>query len=190
MRRGSVTRLMAVVVLTALALTEFLEWLGPSNWYGFLGLLYVVVLIAGIGWLLIPGSLGRFCAGFGAACVVIWVAAGLSPALILDRFCCDEIIVPIHDVFFPVVLPGPGRPHFPLPLGISFRLAQGYRDGEFNRYKTLSAWVNDRAFLYGHHRELQGLLLIPLATLATIGGFIGVAIRPRRHSPPSPPPAP
>ena len=51
--------------------------------------------------------------------------------------------------------------------------------------------TSHRAHLYDGLYDLQVYLLIPIATLATIAGLIGAAIRPRRPAfLPSPTPAP
>jgi hypothetical protein len=181
MRRGSIARWMAVIGLSAPALGFFRGWIGAENWFGFLGLLGLMVAVGGIAGLMTAGVLRRFLLGFGATALVLWIAVFASPETILD-YCRDRLILPVDSWLHP------GRRRWaPESLETKFGWASMASEASESmvvigpRLDAFRTFVRSR--LYGEYHELQALLLIPMAILATIGGLIVAGFRPGRTKP-------
>ena len=178
MRRGSIARLMTAIGLSALALVLLREWLGPANRFGFLGLLALMILVDLVGWLMAGGIIRRFFAGCGAAGLVLLVAVLISPVEILD-FCRDRLVLPAHRRLHPT----PAWP--PTPLENEAFRSRIETDINF-RFNGVPGWWGRRAALYGGLRELQALILIPMAVLSATGGLIAAGCHWRWSRTPSP----
>jgi hypothetical protein len=178
MRRGSIRRWMLAIALFGLDLWHLQGWFAITNWWGFLGLLYVMVLAAWVGWLVVPGMLGRFFGGFGVTGLLLWLTVAIAPVAILDRACRDQLVLPIVRWLIPRSKVDLLPRHHPL-----WNLAQSFGRHSMradNHFGPDQSWSGRRAFLYGGHILEQGLLLIPMAILATLGGLIAAVLRPRQ----------
>jgi hypothetical protein len=187
MRRGSIARMMTAIGLSSLALVLLRGWLGPENWFGFLGLLGFVVLVAWIGWLVAAGALRRFFAGFGFVGPALWIAVLIWPEPILD-FCGDQLITRAMRWF----KPEPNRATTDLELTFFEKQLFAKLNIKLSRLSENppKTWFGEWGEFYAGCPDVQAWLLIPPAALATLGGLIGVAIRPRPTTHASPIPSP
>lgn len=177
MRRGSIARLMTAIGLSSLVLVYLRVWLGPDNWFGFLGLLSLLLVVSWIAWIATFGRLRRFFLGFGAVGLVVWVGVLVAPDLILD-FCRDRVIIPIHRWLHTNPMDG--------DLEFEFLWAELGGDFTYRADPSPVLGFGDRAEIYRGYLDLQGRLLIPVAVPAIVGGLIAAWFRPGRTPPPSP----
>jgi hypothetical protein len=178
-RRGSIARLMLTVGLSALALTLLPSWLGPANRFGFLGLMALMILVTLITGLATTGPIRRFFAGAAATGAVLWVAILIAPSTILD-FCLVHLILPVDRRIN--LNAGQGLTRLEL-MSLWAELGENRLD---RNGTGPAAWVLRRTWIYRGSSELQALLLIPPAFLATVGGLIAASRRPRPTLPSSP----
>ena len=177
-RRVSIARLMFAIGLAALSMAILRAWIGPVNWFGFLGLMSWMVLVSMIAGLVTSGPVRRFFVGFGAFGTVIWIAIWLDPGVILGSS-WDYLILPVFRHIVPRSSTGLWRLGFMRPwaeLGV-------YND--FNSGPGLASWFRRRTWICGGLTDLQALLLIPPASLAALGGLIAARYRPRSSAPSS-----
>ncbi len=164
-RPGTIGRLMGSVGLIGLALGLLRGWLGPVNFLGFLAPMVLLVLLGLALMLPTAGRIRRFFRGMVATGSCIGLAILVAPEMILGV--SYEITSPVDDLWI--------------------------ERGE-NRYyrwlietKLISLWWKDFDWFthrglhfQAHSPHLQAFLAIPQLVLASIGGWIDLALGSRR----------
>jgi hypothetical protein len=167
-QRLSISRLMVTIGLLGTSLSVLKSWVGPTNFFGFLGLIGWMILNCWVAAYATSGSARRFFVGSGVTGTFLLIAVFLAPATIMGTS-WERLIFPAIRSFGTFS----NRNYYQYQwywVGSNLRLNAHFDQGFWG-------WLQIRTTIGLGSPDIQVLLLIPQAILTFLGGAIATFAR-------------